>query len=365
MKTAIVSKYFDAWANVMIPVVKKGPAKRIAYLDLFAGPGRYKDGTTSTPLKILEKAISNSDLSQMLVTIFNDKDADNAKALERAVNQLAGIEKLKHRPEIRNNEVGEEMVKEFASVKLVPTLFFVDPWGYKGLSLQLVNSVLKDWGCDCIFFFNYNRINMGLTNPMVQRHMAALFGDERTEHLRKKLEPLSSADREATIVEELCDALGAQQMSRSQPKRYVLPFGFRNDAGTRTSHHLTFVSKHPRGYEIMKEIMAKESSLHEQGVASFQYSPADVRFPVLFELNRPLDDLQDLLLEHFAGQTLSMNAVYERHNVGRPFISKNYKDALKALEDKDSIVCDPPKAKRRSGTFGPDVKVTFPIGGKR
>jgi len=53
----------------------------------------------------------------------------------------------------------------------------------------------------------------------------------------------------------------------------------------------------------MKEIMAAESSLHEQGVPSFHYSPADIRFPLLFELNRPLDDLEEMLLTGFAGRT--------------------------------------------------------------
>ena len=80
--------------------------------------------------------------------------------------------------------MGEEIVKMFEEMSLVPTLFFVDPWGYKGLSLRLVNSVLKDWGCDCIFFFNYNRINMGLSNPFVKEHMNALFGEERAEEFR-------------------------------------------------------------------------------------------------------------------------------------------------------------------------------------
>jgi len=222
------------------------------------------------------------------------------------------------------------------------------------LSLQLVNSVLKDWGCDCIFFFNYNRINMGLTNPFVREHMAALFGEERAELLRQKLETLAPVDRESCIVEELCNALGEAR------KRYVLPFGFKNDSGTRTSHHLIFVSKHPLGYGIMKEIMAKESSLHEQGVPSFQYSPADKRFPLLFELNRPMDDLEEMLRVDFAGQSLPMKAVYERHHVGRRFIAKNYKDALKKLEDKKAIVCDPPSSKRKKDTFGDNVKVTFP-----
>jgi three-Cys-motif partner protein len=73
IKTKIVSKYFWAWAKVIIPSTKKG-SNKIAYIDLFAGPGRYEDGTKSTPLLILEQAIADQNLRDMLVTIFNDKD---------------------------------------------------------------------------------------------------------------------------------------------------------------------------------------------------------------------------------------------------------------------------------------------------
>jgi three-Cys-motif partner protein len=159
VKTAIVSKYFWSWSKVIMPQAMKGKEKKIAYLDLFAGPGRYEDGTKSTPLIILEKAIEDEQMSRMLVTLFNDKDENNAQGLQTAINALPGIGKLKFPPEVWNKEVGSEMVKIFSSMRLVPTLFFVDPSGYKGLSLQLVNSVLKDWGCDCIFFFNCNRIH--------------------------------------------------------------------------------------------------------------------------------------------------------------------------------------------------------------
>lgn len=159
VKTAIVSKYFWAWAHVISPSAKNR-GTRIAYIDLFAGPGRYKDGTKSTPLLILEQAIANPDWRQLLVTIFNDLDSTNTRSLERAIKDLPGIEKLKYPPEVQNEEVGEKIVAMFERMALVPTLFFVDPWGYKGLSLRLINSVLKNWGCDCIFFFNYNRINV-------------------------------------------------------------------------------------------------------------------------------------------------------------------------------------------------------------
>ena len=41
IKATIVRDYFWAWAKVIFPTVKKTNG-RIAYIDLFAGKGRYK-----------------------------------------------------------------------------------------------------------------------------------------------------------------------------------------------------------------------------------------------------------------------------------------------------------------------------------
>ncbi|GAC1514272.1 MAG: hypothetical protein NVS1B11_28660 [Terriglobales bacterium] len=45
--------------------------------------------------------------------------------------------KLKHKPQVTNEVVGDRIAKLFESLNLVPTFFFVDPWGYKGLSLEV------------------------------------------------------------------------------------------------------------------------------------------------------------------------------------------------------------------------------------
>jgi three-Cys-motif partner protein len=363
VKAQIVSKYFWAWAKVMIGSAKKNAyyankgGNRIAYIDLFAGPGRYKDGSKSTPLLILEQAIKVPDMRERLVTMFNDIDEDNVRSLETEIQSLPGIHTLKYPPHVYNHEVGTEIVKMFEEMELVPTLFFVDPWGYKGLSLKLINSVLRNWGCDCIFFFNYNRINMGLLNPVVEEHMKALFGDSRAIELRKRLELLSPYERELTIVEEIAEAL------KEMGGKYVLPFGFTNDQGTRTTHHLIFVSKHFRGYDIMKEIMARESSKSVQGVATFTYSPADRRQPLLFELTRPLDALEEMLLHDFAGRSITLEQIYETHSVGKPYIKKNYRDAFRNLEACGKIVPSIPAAKRPKRKGEVSVKgviYTFP-----
>ena len=73
VKATIVAKYFDAWASVIVNTQKRNPhqPQKIAYIDLFAGPGRYTDGSQSTPLKVLQKAIEKPDIRDRLVTLFN------------------------------------------------------------------------------------------------------------------------------------------------------------------------------------------------------------------------------------------------------------------------------------------------------
>ncbi len=358
MKATIVAKYFWAWAKVILPTVKQ-QGGRIAYIDLFAGPGRYKDGTNSTPLKVLETAIAEADLRQSLVTLFNDKDAENVSALEAAIKDVPNIQRLKYPPQVMHEEVGSEIVKLFEKMRFVPTLFFVDPWGYKGLSLGLINSVLRNWGCDCLFFFNYNRINMALTNRIVSEHMNVLFGEQRADVIRQELGGLNPAERESLVLERLAEAL------KEMGAKFVLPFTFKNERSTRTSHHLIFATKHFKGYEVMKGIMARESSERNQGVPSFEFSPASERFPMLFELSRPLDQLEKMLLAEFSGKTLTMRQIYEQHSVGRPFIDSNYKRALASMEAAGKITASPPADERRKVkgevTFADSVVVTFPV----
>lgn len=351
VKAEIVAKYFWAWAKVIIPQAKKRGTE-IAYVDLFSGPGRYKDGSKSTPLLILERAINDPDVQNMLVTVFNDKDSNNTQSLQEAIDSLPDIGTLKNKPVILNSEVGEELVQQVEQIRSVPTLFFIDPWGYKGLSIRLIGSLIMSWGCDCIFFFNYNRINMGLNNLAVEEHMNSLFGEKRANKLREELELKDSDERELAIVEAICQAL--QEIGG----KYPLPFRFKNADGNRTSHHLIFVSKHVRGYSIMKEIMAKESSNSKQRVASFEYNLASPKYPLLHELYRPLDQLGDMLLDEFAGQRISMVEVYNRHNIGKPYIKKNYKEVLLQLENLGKISVEP--SKRRKNTLADTVIISFP-----
>lgn len=355
VKAGIVEKYFWSWATIMTRQTK---ISKIGYVDLFAGPGRYEDGTESTPLLVLKKACEDDNIRNKLVSVFNDINPKHVQSLRDAINSSPEISMLKWTPSVINTEVNEELAEVFEAMKTIPTLFFIDPFGYKGLSLQLISSFLRNWGCDCIFFFNYNSINRSVKIKAVEQHIDALFGKERADELRSLPPSMSSSDRELFIIEAISQSL------KENAGQYVLPFRFKDERGTRSSHHLIFVSKNITGYQIMKEIMAKESSDSEQGVPSFEYNPAPYRQTLLFGYSRPLDDLADLLLTNFEGRTLTMKHIYDQHNVGTRYIKKNYKDVLANLEIEGKIQADPPANKRpkRKGevTFADHVKVTFP-----
>jgi len=281
--------------------------------------------------------------------IFNDADENHTATLAREIAKLPGVNTLKYPPDVRTGEVGRPVAEYFENVRLIPTFSFIDPFGYKGLSWTLIRSVIKDWGSDCVFFFNYSRINAGVSNSVVFTHMEALFGEENFKRLRERI-VRGQGSREKIILDHLTLAM------EEAGAKHVQVFRFRNETGTRTTHHLVFVTKHPTGYEIMKEIMAAESSHADQGVPSFEYSPALANMNKLFE--SALDDLEDDLTVAFAGRTVSMIDIYHEHNLGGPYIKKNYKVALLNLEEAGRIQTNP--SKRKKGTFADGVAVSFP-----
>lgn len=362
VKSRIVSHYFSQWAQIIIGSLSRTEAKygypmgKICYMDLFAGPGEYQSGSKSTPLLVLEESSKHENTQARIQIIFNDGDRNHAQSLSRLINEFEGVEQFANRPVVRNVEVDDELVTKLADYNHVPTLLFLDPFGYKGLSLDLINAVLKDWGCDCIFFFNYLRINMGVDNPILDTPVAAVFGESDSVRLREKLGPLAPWEREVMIVEELSQKL--KNAGTENNPRFVLPFRFRNETGSRTSHYLIFVSKHFRGYDLMKGIMAKESSELGKGVPSFEFNPATNRQQLLFSLNTSFQDLERMLLDDFAGCTAKFDEIYENHSVDKPFMREHYREVLWDLYDKEIISADPPP--KRKNTFAKHIVATFP-----
>jgi len=320
VKAAIVAKYFLPWAHI-----SRQRTGRVLYLDLYAGPGIYDDGSPSTPLLVLQQIIDHPELHDKVVTFFGDKDQRTISKLDVNIKGLPGISNLKFPPVVKAGEVTGKLAEQLAALRLVPTLMFLDPCGYKGISADIIRAVLQNPGSECVLFFNYNRINPAIRNPDVRHHVDAIFGTERVDKLFAALPALDNAGTERMVMEALRESM------REIGAGYVQAFRFRK--GPRITHHLVFIGTHPLGHKIMKDVMSKHSNHSSQGVASFEFVQAkDTASISMFnEEPHPIDDLKVDLLKTFAGKSVTVKCIFEQHNLGTPYVLKNYKDAVREL----------------------------------
>jgi three-Cys-motif partner protein len=349
IKSQIVAKYFDAWSRIVSPRVTN-----VEYVDLFAGQGYYEDGTESTPLLVLKKAIENPSIARKLISEFNDQNSEYIKSLDLAIRNLDRINTLRYRPKLSSESVTKKIVEQYEQMNLPPTLFFLDPWGYKGVSQDLIRAAIKSWASECILFFNYKRINMDLQKSSVDKNINDFFGIQRANKLRTKTKHMSPYKREETIIGEFCKAL------IEMGGRYALPFCFRDRIQDRTSHYLIHASKHPLGYGLMKEIMNEYSFRDADGVPTFTFDPKQ---QLTLNFGWPLRVLEEQLVQEFKGQKLKVGDIYKKHQEKTRFVKGNYKDALLILEKESKIKVDIPVERRpiRNGkrTLGDNRIVTF------
>ena len=358
VKGEIVENYFEAWANVIQGAAKRGGRiPLIGYVDLFCGPGKYDDGTASTPLLVLEKCLKRPQISKYVKIVFNDKNREYVADLERTVSNLPDIHALANFPEFHNTESEEGLLHILNSVSRIPSLYFIDPWGYKGLTSHLLGSALAGWGCDCVFFFNYNRINMAIGNDDFLNHMQALFTEELLDELRVEVKGLKPSKRETVVLQTLEESI------KLAGGKLTLPFRIKAANSRKTMQHIILATKDFKGYEMMRDIMSKRSSRIESGVASLEFDSITHGDELQFELISRIDDLESLLLRAFVNQTLSMGEIFKTHSIGKPYIKSNYKEAIRRMEQRELVKCDPEAQLRpmRKGkrTVSDTVVVTF------
>ena len=349
VKTAFVVKYLPAWARIM---VQRAGAHQIAYLDLFSGPGRFSDGTPSTPILLIEEAIKQPLLRDHLLARFSDENGSFVRNLQTELSTLRGISTMRFQPTVRQHALNSDQSPQFDIAVHTPSLSFIDPWGYKGVTRDLIAQLVRNFGCEIILFFNFNRINAAIANNLVEPHMEALFGESKLLELRRTLVNLVPTAREKVLMRALGDVL--EEMGAP----YLIPFRFARSSG-RASHYICFVSKHPLGYAIMKDIMASLGVKDADGVPRFEYVPQRPEYQLEFDIDRPIQALPRDLLTRFRNRTLRVSDIISEHNIGTPFVPANYRRVLLELETAGLICCDPPNGSRRKGTMAENVSVTF------
>ncbi len=122
LKHAILDKYVVPFAS---KVGKYAPDGRVVYLDGYAGPGRYDDGTPGSPALILESAAAIADFRK-LDCYFIEKNRKNFQSLSQLVAEARGQGLAAHALQGR---VERHLDHVLEAAQGSPLFAFLDPFG--------------------------------------------------------------------------------------------------------------------------------------------------------------------------------------------------------------------------------------------
>lgn len=358
LKTKILVDTFIGWASVML----NGNPVALWYIDLYCGRGTYKkDGSWATPLQLFDKITRHPRLPAILKMLFNDSREASVFELRDALMAHPHYKAMRYPPLFNVGEVNEDLVSDLRTRRpSTPTFAFIDPFGYKGLTQNLIHTILRDYGCDVMFFFSYHVIKRVLRNPnnKLRGHVEALLGRDRVATLRDTMAAgLAEPDLELAILDALADSM------RAIDGQTVLTFPFRRWTG-HASHHLAFVSKDPRGFKVAKEAMARNSSWwYDENIPSLEYIRPGFE-NVLLHVDPPtIAKLMRLLVDRCGAQTLSVEDAYTSVLYDTPYYKPNVREALMRLvRDHSAAIYSGGRPSSLRGTKLPkDATVRIPI----
>lgn len=342
IKANIVSEYFPKYCKI---INTKGVQQEIRYIDLFAGPGKYKDENFSTPLLLARQCASNSILKDAVHLMFNDNEHIETLKHNFLIEFPDGT--FKHTPKFANKTIGEDEKintylgkrwHDWKSKNPFPTLLFVDPFGYKGINTTVLANFMQNWGNEIFLFLNTKRIHAAIENDKFEELMLDFFPRTLTEIKKDRRYRTTVLERLNLIIhnlnKEYNTILGSQV--------FCTAFKFQEEDSEGTSHFIVHFTKHPRGFDLIKQIYCEfdnvGSALDEFGTYTFDAKMLDKSSSSLFDFgDANIDILSSDLLMKYKGKTISALDLYNEHQTNSKFARRHYADALRKLVENEHL----------------------------
>ena len=127
IKALIVSDYFPKYCKILL----KYPQEKIRYIDLFAGPGIYEDGSISTPILVANACYADSILRSTVELAFNDNVY--CSKLKDNFEQNYPIGSFANEPHFGDKTIGEDpfindfLCRQHPDKNPHPSLLFIAP----------------------------------------------------------------------------------------------------------------------------------------------------------------------------------------------------------------------------------------------
>lgn len=348
-KHQLLTGYLKAW----FPILSKWN-KRLVFIDGFAGPGIYKGGKPGSPIRALDVLMEHRRKPAMtgseFVFLFNEAEQDRYHRLDAVVKEY--IEK--HQPWPQNisvtvgcdsfENVAEGILKYLKEQKenLAPTFAFIDPFGIRGLPMDLLRRLLSFKHCELFVYFDFNTVNRFASAGNIDDRLAELFGTDKF----KQAEGMTGARRKAFLHD-----LYQSQLTNVCGFPFVKSFEMVNETG-HTGYFLFYGTRNLTGLEKMKDVMW---NVDPGGGAKFSDILAGQ--DVLFQAEADTRPLQRDMAQHFRGKLVDIKTLENYVLIDTPYALKHLKKrTLKPMQD-EGLITSPNQ--KRTGTFPAKTLIQF------
>lgn len=349
-KHDILTRYLGAWFGIF---GRSRYHQRAIVLDGFAGPGRYDDDEHGSPVLALATLLDHQSFADFGDTeftfLFNEWDDERFASLQTV---LADVKAScapwpKNVRVIARNQNFQELARGLldsipAGKQLAPTFAFIDPFGYKDVSMALIRDLVGHRSCELFIYFDFNSVNRFANAGIVDPHFTALFGCDEYKNT-----PAGSEER-AQFIHDLYE----RQLRQECDFAHICSFKMVNKSG-HTGSYLFFCTRDDQAYDKMKQVMW---ALAPGG--RYEFNDRLAGQPVLFEDEANTGPLQDELAQELAGRTVPVQVVIQYVIRETPFHSGQVKvKTLKPMQQAGRISSP---NQRKKGTFPDGTLVAFP-----
>jgi three-Cys-motif partner protein len=340
VKHQILNGYFGAWAAIL-----SKSFNQLAYFDCFAGDGRYVDEEghplPGSPQRAVALAMRllNKTAGLSLTLGFIEQDEVKAARLHANLTGAGTPPNLKCSVFAGDaHDVIDQIMKALRSrAAVVPTLFFVDPYGHP-LPIPMLKRLLGIPKSEVLVNLMWYRINMDLGNAARFEHFNYMFGHERW--LEQDFMRLTGRAREESFLNYFENQVAARYRTH-----FAMPYSPEDKVTSpekRRKFYLVHFSSHPRATTEMKAVMHRA----EKKLDKLYGTPAQGNFGFAEPRTLRVTELMRRLLTNFqANSQVTFREILDR-TANLPYFEQEYRLALRQLESDGRVKINRRESKR-------------------
>lgn len=329
-KHRVLESYLGAW----LPILSSWN-KRIRFVDAFAGPGEYSGGEPGSPMIALQTLVEHSARPRMdceFSYVFIEATKPRFDHLKDVLTRIDDRLPSNCRYQTVNSTFDESLTRVMDQLdrenkSLEPTLVMIDPFGIKGVSMNVIQRILQHPSTEVYISFMYRDINRFRDADHFEKGMDALIG---TPEWRDITEIEGAEARKAQFFE----------LFRAQLKaagaRYVVNFELYE--GERLIYAIFFGTQHLEGCDQMKKAIWEHAPFGD-----YKFKGNMIGQNLLGEDFVDIRTLRKELIEHFGQKSwISIEEVIDfvRSDLTKYHTGHLKTRTLRPMEDDHAIEVD-------------------------